>query len=254
MKHTWNPGQYLKYGRQRIRPAVDLLARIDIEDPKFVFDLGCGSGNSTQLLIDRWRQAQIIGVDRSVDMLEQAAHDSPGLKWVEADLRTWSPDFKADILYSNAALHWLDDHSSVFSRLVSYLNPSGVLAVQMPGNYTSPSHTLILDAVEPWMDKVGHRIRANPVEKLSFYYSLLTPIISHLDLWETVYMQELEGENAVAEWLKGSALKPLLDLLDDDEADEFFAAYSTLAQKLYPKRSDGITLYPFRRIFIVVKK
>lgn len=254
MIHIWNPSQYLKYGSHRIRPAVDLLARVDLESPEIVFDLGCGPGNSTRLLVDRWSKARITGIDSSLDMLERAAQNLRGPNWVETDLQDWSPNDRADVLYSNAALHWLDDHASVLPRLVSYLNPNGVLAVQMPGNYASPSHKLILDAAEPWMDKIGQRVRADPVKELSFYYDTLTPIISHLDLWETVYMQDLKGENAVAEWLKGSALKPLLDVLDDHEAEDFFSVYSSLAQKAYPQRADGITLYPFRRIFIVAKK
>jgi trans-aconitate 2-methyltransferase len=254
VKHTWNPGQYLKYGIHRLRPAVDLLARVDLENPEIVFDLGCGPGNSTRLLSDRWREARITGIDSSANMLERAAKDLPNPNWVEADLQTWSPDRKADVLYSNAALHWLDNHALMLPRLVSFLNPSGVMAIQMPGNYTSPSHTLILDAAEPWMDKIGQRMRVDPVEKISYYYDTLAPIISHLDIWETVYMQVLHGENAVAEWLKGSALKPLLDVLDDDDAVNFFAAYSALAQKAYPQRVDGVTLYPFRRVFIVAKK
>jgi trans-aconitate 2-methyltransferase len=254
IKHIWNPDQYLKYESQRNRPAVDLLARIEIKSPEIVFDLGCGPGNSTRLLVDRWRQARITGIDNSLEMLKRAAQDLPGPNWIEANLQTWSPNYQADLLYSNAALHWLDDHAKLLPRLTDYLNPGGVLAIQMPGNYAFPSHLLILDAAKPWMDKIGQRIRADPVEKLSFYYDMLTPIFSHLDIWETVYIQELKGENAVAEWLKGSALKPLIDLLDKEEAESFFNDYSSLAQKAYPQRTDGITLYPFRRVFIVAKK
>jgi trans-aconitate 2-methyltransferase len=254
INHKWSPSQYLKYESQRIRPAVDLLARIDIENPEIIFDLGCGPGNSTRLLVDRWRQAQITGIDSSFEMLERAAQDLPGPKWIEADLQRWSPNYQADLLYSNAALHWLDDHVKLLPRLIDYLNPGGVLAIQMPGNYAMPSHSLILDAAKPWIDKIEGRIRLNPVGELSFYYDTLRPIISHLDIWETVYIQELKGKNAVAEWLKGSALKPLIDLLDNEAAKNFFNAYSSLVQKAYPQKTNGITLYPFRRVFIVAKK
>ena len=254
MKHIWDPSQYLKYERQRIRPAIDLLARIEIKQPKFVYDLGCGPGNSTQLLSERWGQAHITGVDSSLEMLDRAAQDIKGPNWEEADLKTWSPNKQADLLFSNAALHWLDDHDQLIPRLVKFLNPEGVLAIQMPGNYASPSHLLILEAVKPWINKIEKRLRLNPVEELSFYYDLLTPIVSNLDLWETVYIQKLEGKNAVAEWLKGSALKPLLDSLNYEDAKSFFNAYSSCTQKAYPQRTDGITLYPFRRVFIVAKK
>jgi trans-aconitate 2-methyltransferase len=253
-KHTWNPGQYLKYGGHRLRPSIDLLARVDAENPETVFDLGCGPGNSTRLLADRWPEARITGVDNSVDMLEKAAADLPDLQWVEADLNGWSPESPADVIFSNAALHWLDDHGALFPKLLEHLNPGGVLAVQMPGNYGAPSHMLIFGAAEPWMDKIGPAMRPNPVEDLPFYYDALAPVADHLDIWETSYTQELDGDNAAAEWIKGSALKPLLDVLDEDEAHDFFAAYSALAGKAYPKRADGKTLYPFRRVFIVAKR
>jgi trans-aconitate 2-methyltransferase len=134
---------------------------------------------------------------------------------------------------------------------LDHLNPGGVLAVQMSGNYAAPSHMLIFEAAEPWKDKIGPVMRADPVGDVSVYYDALTPVAGHLDIWETVYVQALDGDNAAAEWIKGSALKPLLDVLDDDEAKDFFAAYSALAQKAYPKRADGKTLYPFRRVFVV---
>ena len=254
MKHVWNPGQYLKYGNHRIRPAIDLLARVDMEHPETVCDLGCGPGNSTRLLADRWPEARITGIDSSVDMLTQAAADLPDLQWVEADLNGWSPVSPADVIFSNAALHWLDDHGALFPDLLDHLNPGGVLAVQMPGNYAAPSHMLIFEAAEPWMDKIGPVMRSDPVEDLDVYYDALSTAADHLDIWETVYVQALEGDNAAAEWLKGSALKPLLDVLDEDEAQDFFAAYSALTQKAYPKRADGKTLYPFRRVFIVAKR
>tara|TARA_B100001142_G_C14309295_1_gene646009 strand:- start:215 stop:982 length:768 start_codon:yes stop_codon:yes gene_type:complete len=252
--HNWDPSQYLKFESQRIRPAIDLLARIKLECPKIVYDLGCGPGNSTRLLADRWRKARITGIDNSSEMLLQAAQDLQGPTWEEADLQVWSPNKQADLLYSNAALHWLDDHDRLIPKLVNYLNPMGVLAVQMPGNYSSPSHSLILEAVMPWIDKVGQKIRANPVEELSFYYDILSPIASNIDIWETVYIHELKGKNAVAEWLKGSSLKPLLDSLNKEDAENFFNTYSLLTQKAYPQRIDGTTLFPFRRVFVVAKK
>ncbi|MBC8339683.1 MAG: methyltransferase domain-containing protein [Rhodospirillales bacterium] len=259
MRHAWNPGQYLKFGGHRLRPAIDLLARVDVarideQGPETVFDLGCGPGNSTRLLAERWPKAGITGVDGSAGMLEQAAKDLPGLNWVEADLNTWTPGEGADVLFSNAALHWLDDHAVLFPRLLAHLKPGGVLAVQMPGNYAAPSHMLIKEAMGPWRNKIEPVMRPDPVGELSLYYDALSPVASHLDIWETIYMQALEGENAAAEWLKGSALKPLLDVLDEEEAEAFFAAYSELTRKAYPKRPDGKTLYPFRRVFVVAKK
>ena len=252
--HAWNPGQYLKFGGHRLRPALDLLARIDTNTPGTVYDLGCGPGNATRLLAERWPEAAITGVDGSADMLARARDELPDIDWVEADLNGWEPPDPADVLFSNAALHWLDDHAALFPRLMGCLKPDGVLAVQMPGNYAAPSHMLIQDAAGTLLEKLEPVMRPDPVAGAAVYYDALEPVSSALDIWETVYTQVLEGVNAAAEWLKGSALKPLLDALDEDEAETFFAAYSALTQEAYPARPDGKTLYPFRRVFIVAKR
>ena len=254
MGHAWNPGQYLKFAGHRLRPAVDLLARIDIDSPETVFDLGCGPGNVTALLAERWPEAHITGVDGSAPMLARAGAEHPGISWLESDLAAWEPEKPADLLFSNAALHWLDGHGSLFPRLMGHLNPGGVLAAQMPGNFAQPSHTCIREAAGPWMAKIGPVLREHPVEPPAFYHEILAPVAAELDIWETTYMQELEGGNAAAEWLKGSALKPVLDALDDDEREAFFDAYSALVGKAYPRRPGGKTLFPFRRVFIVAKK
>ena len=254
MAHVWNPGQYLKFAGHRLRPAADLLARIDMESPGAVFDLGCGPGNVTALLAERWPEADITGIDGSAPMLARAGAEHPGISWVEADIGAWEPEKPADVVFSNAALHWLDDHGALFPRLMGTLAPGGVLAVQMPGNYAQPSHTCIRQAAGPWMAKIGPVLREHPVEPPAFYHEILAPVAAELDIWETTYMQELEGDNAAAEWLKGSALKPVLDALDDDEREAFFDAYSALVGKAYPRRPGGKTLFPFRRVFIVAKK
>ena len=257
--HAWNPGQYLKFGGHRLRPALDLLARVDADSPGAVYDLGCGPGNATRLLAERWPDAKITGVDGSADMLARARDalpelDWPELDWVEADLNEWAPPAPADVLYSNAALHWLDDHAELFPRLMGHLAPGGVLAVQMPGNYAAPSHMLIRDAAGPLLEKLEPVMRPDPVAAPADYHQILAPVASELDVWETTYIQVLEGDNAAAEWVKGSAVKPLLDALDDDEAKAYFKRYSALMQEAYPKRADGRTIFPFRRVFIVAKR
>ena len=254
MAHVWSPGQYLKFAGHRLRPALDLLARVDVEDPGIVYDLGCGPGNSTILLKNRWPEASITGLDNSPDMLAQAEKDHPELLWAEADLADWSAPVPADVLFSNAVLHWLDEHESRFPRLMQSLKPGGVLAVQMPGNFAAPSHTCIGEAAGPWLNKIEPVLRSDPVASPSVYHQILKPVSAELDIWETTYIQELEGDNAAAEWLKGSYLKPVLDALDGDEKEDFFDAYSALVQKAYPQRADGKTLYPFRRVFIVARK
>ncbi len=250
----WDSGQYLKFAGPRLRPALDLLARIDVDNPETICDLGCGPGNVTQLLAERWPKADITGIDGSPDMLARAAADFPDMTWVEADLNTWQPDGPIDVVFSNAALHWLDNHAALFPRLMGYLNPGGVLAVQMPGNHAQPSHTSIRAAAGPLLNKIEPHMRPDPVEALGVYYDALEPVSSEVDVWETVYHQILEGDNAVAEWTKGSVLKPLLDALDEDDKETFFRAYSELVGKAYPKRPDGKTIFPFRRVFVVAKR
>jgi len=255
--HSWNPGQYLKFGGHRTRPAIELLARVDVAAPKSVYDLGCGPGNSTALLAERWPDANVAGVDGSADMLAQARGDHPGLDWVAADLAAWEPAAPADVLFSNAVLHWLDDHGALFPGLVGHLAPGGVLAVQMPNNFRSPSHTCMGDAIEagPWAGRLRGVRRKQPVAEPRDYYGWLRPVASEVDIWETEYLQLLEGDNAVAEWTKGSALRPLLDALDSEaERDAFFEVYSKLVRKAYPKAPDGRTPFPFRRLFIVARR
>lgn len=251
----WDPSQYLKFGGLRLRPALDLLARIGAEAPATVVDLGCGPGNLAPALTGRWPEAVYVGVDSSAEMLAEARAEHPGHAWVEADVGAWAPDAPVDVLYSNACLQWLEDHASLFPRLVSFLAPGGWLAVQMPRNHAAPSHQAIIETVEdgPWAGRLRPLLRPSPVAPPEAYYDILVPHVATLDIWETEYLQTLDGDNAVAEWTKGSALKPFLDALDDAEREAFFAAYSARTRRAYPERADGRTLLPFRRQFIVAQ-
>lgn len=251
----WNPAQYLKFAGHRLRPAVDLLNRIDVANPAEVYDLGAGAGNVTRLLKQRWPNARITGVDESQEMLAKAAIGAPEIAWQRADLATWRPLRPADVIYSNAALHWLGDHDRLFPALFSALAPGGVLAVQMPRNFSAPSHTAIADAVRsgPWRTKLEPLLRPAPVAEPAFYFDLLAPRAAALDIWETEYLQALEGDHPVTEWTKGTWLRPLLDALDEPERSRFEACYAELVAHAYPRRPDGRALFPFRRLFIVAK-
>jgi len=250
---AWDPAQYLKFADQRLRPAVDLLNRIDAADPGEVCDLGAGAGNVTRLLKARWPNAQVSGVDASQEMLAKAAAAAPEITWQQADLATWRPERPADVIYSNAALHWVGDHEGLFPALLSALAPGGVLAVQMPRNFSAPSHTAMAEAARsgPWRVKLEPLLRPIPVAEPAFYYGVLSPRTAALDIWETEYLQVLEGEHPVKEWTKGTWLKPLLDALDKPERSGFEASYAELVARAYPRRADGRTLLPFRRLFIV---
>ncbi len=256
MAASWDPSQYLKFARQRSRPALDLLARVELDSPGAVFDLGCGAGNVTRVLAQRWPGANITGVDASPEMLETARHGDSAIRWQRADLKSWAPDGPADLLFSNAALHWLDDHRELFGRLAGFLGPGGVLAVQMPRNYLEPSHTSIAEAARsgPWADRLAPVLRPQPVSLPETYYEILSPLVGALDIWESVYLHVLDGDDPVLEWFRSTALKPLLEALDGDQRRAFTADYAARVRDAYPKRADGKTLFSMRRLFIVAVK
>ena len=249
----WDPAQYLRFAGPRLQPALDLLARIPLTAPAAVYDLGCGAGNVTRLLRERWPDARVTGVDGSPAMLEAAARAAPGVRFIHADLAAWAPPAPADVIFSNAALHWLDGHASLLPRLLGHLAPGGVLAVQMPRNHGAPSHTEMVRAVEagPWRARLVPLLRRAPVAAPAVYYDILAPHAGHLEIWETEYLHALEGDNPVVEWTRGSALKPLLDALEPPEREGFLADYGARMAAAYPRRPDGRTLFPFRRLFIL---
>lgn len=252
---TWDPAQYLTFEDQRLRPAFDLLGRVHVEAPRTVVDLGCGTGNVTRVLARRWPGAEVIGVDDSRHMLGRAraeTHDEP-IRWVECDIADWEPDEPVDVLYSNAALHWLDDHQQLFPRLMTQVAPGGVLAVQMPRNYAAPSHTAATATAMngPWRSALEPLLRTVPVADPSWYHDLLKDHAQTLDVWDTEYQHALQGDDPVAEWTKGSLLRPLLAALEPGPAEAFELEYRRRLRDAYPRRSDGTTLFPFRRLFIV---
>jgi trans-aconitate 2-methyltransferase len=249
---SWDPSQYLKFADHRLRPAMDLLARVPESDPRAIWDLGCGAGNVTALIRRRWPEARIAGVDNSPDMLKQASAIS-GIDWIEGDVGTWSAPQPADLVFSNAVLHWIDGHARLFPHLLRQVARGGVLAVQMPRNFQAPSHVLLYEtaAQGPWAPTLVPLLRPSPVASPETYYDWLMPHATHLDIWETEYLHVLQGENAVLEWTKGTAVRPLLDRIDPALRDDFLAAYAAKLRQAYPRRADGMTLFAFRRLFIV---
>lgn len=253
---AWDPAQYLRFADHRLRPAVELLARVRHEAPSAVIDLGCGPGNVTRLLRERWPRAQVTGVDSSSEMLERAARDAPEIQWIQADIAKWDPGRPVDVLYSNAALHWLPHHETLFPRLFRALAPGGALAVQIPRNFEAPSHTLMAEvARDPrWRARLEPLLRGTPAASASSYYDLLTAEGASVDMWETEYVHVLHGDDPVKEWVKGSALRPLLAALDGRERIELEDRYAALLRTAYPARADGTTLFPFKRLFLVAAR
>jgi trans-aconitate 2-methyltransferase len=255
----WEPAQYLKFADHRLRPALELLARVDLAEPRVIYDLGCGTGQVTRLLAARWPAAAVYGLDNSAEMLAQAATEPSRVRWIEADLREWHPEAAPDLIYANATLHWVDGHDELFPRLVGLLRPGGCLAVQMPQSWPAPSHRLMRDTLAnggPHGEPLGpeslrQAVARNWVADAATYYDLLAGRARDLDIWETEYLQVLAGDDPVLEWVKGTGLRPILHGLDDDTRAFFLAEYARRLRAAYPARADGRTLYPFRRLFVV---
>ena len=255
----WDPNQYLKFSDHRLRPALELLDRVPLKAPALIYDLGCGSGQVTRLIAKRWPAATVYGLDNSKEMLAQASAEPGSVRWIEADIRTWSPDEPADLIYSNATLQWVDGHRQLFPRLLGCLKPGGSLAVQMPLSWGAPSHRLMREALANGGSggralgtaALRQTVARNWVEPTALYYDLLAPDAGNVDIWETEYLQKLRGDDPVLEWVKGTGLRPILNGLDNDEREIFLAGYRQRLRVAYPVRADGSTLYPFRRLFIV---
>jgi trans-aconitate 2-methyltransferase len=263
---TWDPHQYLRHADHRTRPFLDLLHRVpDLpHDPAHIADLGCGPGNVTRLLTDRWPTAHVNGLDTSPAMLTAAAPlagPTPGggtLTFHPADATDWTPDRPYDLLISNAALQWVPNHPHHLPRWLDALTPGGTLALQVPGNGHAPSHALLDELCDTprWRDRLaGHGRHHTHVLDPADYLDLLTTPHVHVDAWETTYVQLLTGDDPVLSWTRGTALRPVLTTLADDPtaAEEFTTQYRDLLRAAYPTGPHG-TLFPFRRVFVVATR
>jgi trans-aconitate 2-methyltransferase len=254
----WDPGQYRRYGDERARPFFDLLGRVAATDPKLVLDLGCGPGELTATLAERWPDAGVIGVDSSAAMIESArsgAQRDGRPSFVLADIRDWEPAGPADVLISNAVLQWLPDQLDVLARWTGFVADGGWIAVQVPGNNDQPAHTVLRELASsarwrPLLDGVMlNRQAAAPAD----YLDLLAGAGFQADAWETTYLHVLTGDNPILEWYKGTGLRPVIDALPAGPADEFLAEYGALMREAYPARAYG-TVLPFRRVFAVARR
>ncbi|CAK0760029.1 Trans-aconitate 2-methyltransferase [uncultured Gammaproteobacteria bacterium] len=256
---SWTPSQYHKFEAERRRPADDLVAALPALAPRSVVDLGCGGGALARRLAAHWPQAVVTGVDSSAAMLELARATPSPVTWVEADLNHWQPDVPMDVpmdvIVSNAALHWLGDHRRLLPRLAALLAPGGVLAVQMPRNFGAPSHALLrATAAEPqWAERLAGVYDLIPVHGPAEYYDWLAPVAKSVDIWETEYLHALHGDNPALEWTKGTALVPVRERLEASAYQAFLASYGARLAQAYPARPDGVTLFPFRRLFIIAR-
>lgn len=251
---TWDPGQYNRFADQRAAPLIELLGRVPERPCSEILDLGCGNGVALPLIRARWPDAAITAIDNSSEMLAAAEKFADSrIRFIEADIANWAPERAFDLILSNAALHWLDDHESLFPRLMGWLAPGGVLAVQMPNNWSQPSHLLMAKTVknDPWRQKLMPLLREAPVGEQAFYEALLGPLSQSCEVWESVFAHKLEGEDAVFNWIAGTSLKPLLDALEGKARAAFAANYKAALNKAYPRDEAGGTDFPFHRLFIV---
>jgi trans-aconitate 2-methyltransferase len=256
---SWDPTQYLKFSDHRLRPALDLIERVPLAAPSRIYDLGCGSGHITRMLADRWPDAIVVGMDNSPQMLAKARATPSSVHWEQGDLADWQPSETPSLLFSNAAIQWLPDHRTLIPRLWSLLPAGGCLAVQAPLSWDQPSHRLMRETLADsgaggaalgsaeLRQAVDNRWLHDP----AFYYDLLAADAAHIEVWTSEYLQALSGPDPVLEWVTATSLRPILTGLDDPDRATFLDQYRKRLRRAYPQRADGITLYPFLRLFFV---
>jgi trans-aconitate 2-methyltransferase len=247
----WNDAQYLKFGDERTRAARELLTRVPLERVERAVDLGCGPGNSTALLRDRWLDAQLTGIDNSPEMLARARRDFPTVEWMLADAGRYRAPAPVDLLFANAVFHWLPDHATLFPSLMEQVKKGGALAVQMPHSFEEPSHRLMREVRARLMPGRTAVNAATPVAEAAFYYDLLAPHATAVDIWRTTYEHVMPDAAAIVEWVKGTGLRPYLDDLTESERTAYLSEYLAAIDRAYPARVDGKRLFSFPRLFIV---
>lgn len=255
----WDPATYVQFGDYRDRPYFDLTARVQADAPRQIVDLGCGPGNLTATLAERWPLARVTGLDSSAEMLARAvgqAERLPNLSFGEADIAGWMPAADTDVVVTNAALQWVPGHRDMLARWLEALRPGAWFALQVPGNFNSPSHTLMRGLAESaaWSGRLAGVLRhEDVVGEPDDYLAIMLDGGCDADVWETTYVQLLPGADPVLEWVRGTGLRPVLAALSAADAREFEAEYAALLAEAYPAGAHG-TVFPFRRIFAVARK
>jgi trans-aconitate 2-methyltransferase len=254
---TWNPQQYLKFRNERTQPSLDLVTRIRMDLPGTIIDIGCGPGNSTQVLHQRWPEAEITGVDNSPEMIEKARKDYPDQKWLLADASKLESDRTFDVVFSNAVLQWIPDHGRLIPRLFDIVHPKGSLAVQVPANNESPVHRALMtvSSRENWSRWTSGCAKLLTYGTAESYYDIISRLSPELELWETIYHHILPSHAEIIEWYKATGMRPFLERLPDDESRKAFEGeLLTECKQSYPVQQDGKVIYAFKRIFFVVYK
>lgn len=254
---TWDPSLYMKFGNERTQPSIDLVGRIELTAPSHIVDLGCGPGNSTQVLRNRWRDAHIVGLDNSPEMIRAAREAYPLQEWELQSIEAWRPAQPFDLVYSNATLQWLKHHDALFPRLFQTVAVNGALAVQMPHIQRSSFRHLIYSVADDprWHERMGDARNETHVEPTGFYYDALIPLAKRLDIWETDYMHVMSDHAAIVEWIRATSLRPFLAALNDDiERKAFEESMLVALKREFAPQADGKVIFPFKRLFIIAYK
>ncbi|KGM34116.1 trans-aconitate 2-methyltransferase [Inquilinus limosus] len=262
MTKDWNPALYRRYEDERTRPARDLLGRVELDPPAngrplVVYDLGCGPGNSTELLVERFPGARVTGIDSSEAMLADARARLPGCRFERHDVAEWRPEDAPDLIYANATLQWLPGHEALVPRLFGLLAPGGVLAVQMPDNREEPTHRLMraVAGEGPWRETIGEAaLVRTKILPLDAYYDLLAPLAAETDVWRTAYQHPMASPEAIVDWVRGTGLRPFIDPLGDEQRAGFLQDYTSRIAEAYRPKADGKLLLAFPRLFFVARR
>ena len=255
--NDWNPNQYLQFRTQRTQPSIDLVAKIDFAEPKTILDIGCGPGNSTQVLVHRWPKARIIGLDNSASMIAKAKTEYPAQEWILADAATYESDLKFDIVFSNATIHWIPNHPALISRIQGLLLDGGIVAVQLPLFWAMPLGQIIdqISRDSRWQSQTEQVSELFTIHDYSFYYDELSALFRKVDLWETTYMDILDSHQSIVEMIRSTGMKPYLERLGTDVArDEFEQEVLKEIMQVYPLQQNGKVILPFKRLFFIGAK
>lgn len=255
--NDWNPELYLKYGKERIQPTIDLVSRIQFENPASIIDIGCGPGNSTQILVQRWPQAEITGVDNSPAMIEKAKNDFPQQEWKIVDAGKDVIHDKYDIVFSNATIQWIPDHAGLIKKFNDLLTGKGLVAVQLPLFWDMPLGKAIarIAAENRWVEITKGVTDQLTIHTHSFYYDQLSKWFSSIDIWESTYMHIMDTQLSILEMIRSTGLKPFLARLENEEdIKDFEAEVLVEIEKDYPLRENGKVLFPFKRLFFIAAK
>jgi trans-aconitate 2-methyltransferase len=252
---NWNPDHYLKFKNERTQPSIDLVGRINGNlIPEDIIDVGCGPGNSTQVLKQRWPLANVIGIDKSHNMIEKAQAEYPDMNWQVSDIVTFKTPQKYDLVYSNAAIQWIPNHETLLRKMAGLLKDSGVMAIQVP-QFRDMILGQVIDNIsknDRWSEKVSHCRELFTYHPFTYYYDLLTELFTKVEMWETFYLHEMQSHEAIVDWIKSTGMKPYIDSLsDEDEKTQFAAAVLEEIKYQYPTQKNGKVLFPFKRLFFI---